>query len=142
MWRCDMTESMYETGLSAAVLAFHIMPGMPAPEGELHSHDYRLDVVVRRVHLDQAQMVVDLDLLDRGLSELTAEIDHRNLDEIVAPAMGVDAVTVEAFARWAHDRLSAALGPLPDAFMSVRVWETALAFGGYDGPVSGHSSSS
>jgi len=142
MWRCGMTESMYETGLSATVLAFHVMPGLPAPEGELHSHDYRLDVVVSRVGLDDAQMVVDLDRLDRGLGELTAAIEGRNLDEIVAPAMGVDAVTVEVFARWAHDRLSAVLGTLPDASMSVRVWETALAFGGYEGPVRSRSSSS
>lgn len=141
MWRCNMTESMYETGLSATVLAYHVMPDLPAPEGELHSHDYRLDVVVRRAELDKAQMVVDLDRLDRGLAELTTAIEGRNLDEIVAPAMGVDAVTVEVFARWAHDRLSAALGPLPDASMSVRVWETALAFGGYAGPVGSRSSS-
>jgi len=142
MWRCGMTESMYETGLSAAVLAFHVMPGLPAPEGELHSHDYRLDVVVRRVQLDEAQMVVDLDVLDGGLRELTAAIEGRRLDDIVAPALGVDAVTVEVFARWAHDRLCAALAPLPDASMSVRVWETALAFGGYEAPVGSRNSSS
>jgi 6-pyruvoyltetrahydropterin/6-carboxytetrahydropterin synthase len=137
-----MTEPMYETGLSARVLAFHVMPDLPAPEGELHSHDYRMDVVVRRAELDEAQMVVDLDLLGRGLGELIATIEGRNLDEIVAPAMGADAVTVELFARWAHDRLSAALGPLRDASMSVRVWETVLAFGGYEGSVGGRSSSS
>jgi 6-pyruvoyltetrahydropterin/6-carboxytetrahydropterin synthase len=137
-----MTEPMYETGLSATVLAFHVMPDLPAPEGELHSHDYRLDVVVRRAELDEAQMVVDLDLLDRALAELIATIEGRNLDEIVGPAMGADAVTVELFARWAHDRLCAALGPLPDASMSVRVWETRLAFGGYEGSVGGRSSSS
>jgi 6-pyruvoyltetrahydropterin/6-carboxytetrahydropterin synthase len=133
---------MYETGLSATVLAFHVMPDLPAPEGELHSHDYRLDVVVRRAELDEGQMVVDLDFLDRALAELIATIEGRNLDEIVAPAMGADAVTVELFARWAHDRLSAALGPLPDASMSVRVWETGLAFGGYEGSVGARSSSS
>jgi 6-pyruvoyltetrahydropterin/6-carboxytetrahydropterin synthase len=142
MWRCGMTESMYETGLSAAVVALHVMPGLPAPEGQLHSHDYRLDVVVRRGDLDEAQMVVDLDLLDRGLGEVTAAIDGRNLNDIVAPVMGVEAVTVEVFARWVHDRLSAVLGPLPDAVMSVRVWETALAFGGYAGPVGSRDNSS
>jgi 6-pyruvoyltetrahydropterin/6-carboxytetrahydropterin synthase len=128
---------MYETGLSVSVRGFHVMPGLPPPEGQLHSHDYRLDVVVRRAELDDAQMVVDLDLLDRSLAEVTGSISERNLDEIVAPTMGTEAVTVEVFARWAHDRLSEALGQSPETFIAVRVWESPVAFGGYEGPVGG-----
>ena len=38
----------YEVGLSAAVRAFHVMPGMPGPEGQRHHHDYRIELVVRQ----------------------------------------------------------------------------------------------
>jgi len=31
-----------EVGLSRGVRAFHIMPGLPGPEGQLHDHDYRI----------------------------------------------------------------------------------------------------
>ena len=103
------------------------MPGMPPPEGERHSHDYRLDVVVRREDLDERGMVVDLDALDRALRSAAARVDGADLEAVV-PA---EAVTVEVFARWVHDQLSAALGRLPGVTLGVRVWESPAAFGGY-----------
>ncbi len=103
------------------------MPGMPPPEGERHSHDYRLDVVVRRDDLDERGMVVDLDLLDRALRDAAALVDGADLETVV-PA---EAVTVELFARWVHGQLAAALGRLPGASLAVRVWESPDAFGGF-----------
>ncbi len=122
---------MYETGTALQVRAFHVMPGMPPPEGERHSHDYRLDVVVRRDDLDERGMVVDLDVLEEALRRAAGEIDSTDLE----PVVGAEAVTVEVFARWLHDRLAAALGRLPGASLAVRVWETESAFGGYASPL-------
>lgn len=122
---------MYETGASVEVRAFHVMPGMPPPEGELHSHTYRIDVVVSREVLDDRGMVVDLDALMDALRETKDAVDGANLDEVVGADAGADAVTVEVFARWIHDRLAATLVQLRDATLSVRVWETPVAFGGY-----------
>jgi 6-pyruvoyl-tetrahydropterin synthase len=118
---------VYETGTALQVRSFHVMPGMPPPEGERHSHDYRLDVVVRRDDLDERGMVVDLDLLDRALRDTAARVDGVDLETVV-PA---EAVTVEVFARWLHGQLSAGLGRLPGATLAVRVWESSTAFGGY-----------
>jgi 6-pyruvoyl-tetrahydropterin synthase len=122
---------VYETGTALGVRAFHVMPGMPPPEGERHSHDYRLDVVVRRDDLDERGMVVDLDLLDEALRGAAARIEGVDLETVV-PA---EAVTVEVFARWLHDELAAALGALPGATLAVRVWENDSAFGGYTAPL-------
>jgi 6-pyruvoyltetrahydropterin/6-carboxytetrahydropterin synthase len=120
---------MYETGTAAQVRAFHVMPEMPPPEGELHSHDYRLEVVARRDELDDRGMVVDLDVLSGALEDATREIEDANLDKIQpGEAAGV---TVELFARWLHGRLAEALGPLPEVTLAVRVWESPVAFGGY-----------
>ena len=55
----------YEVGSSVTVRALHQMP-MPGPEGELHAHDYRFDVVVGRGELDEHGMVCDLDVLRCG----------------------------------------------------------------------------
>jgi hypothetical protein len=60
-----------EVGLSRSVRAFHIMPGLPGPEGELHDHDYRIEIVVDREQLDGRGMVCDLDVLEAALTELT-----------------------------------------------------------------------
>jgi 6-pyruvoyltetrahydropterin/6-carboxytetrahydropterin synthase len=120
---------VYETGTALPVRAFHVMPGMPPPEGERHSHDYRLDVVVRREDLDERGMVVDLDLLDQALRDAAAQVDGADL-ETIRPA-DAEAVTVEIFARWLHGQLAAALGRLPGVTLAVRVWESSTAFGGY-----------
>jgi 6-pyruvoyltetrahydropterin/6-carboxytetrahydropterin synthase len=124
---------VYETGTALQVRAFHVMPGMPPPEGERHSHDYRLDVVVRRDDLDERGMVVDLDLLDRALRDAAAQVDGADLERI-RPA-GAEAVTVEVFARWVHGQLAAGLGDLAGVTLAVRVWESATAFGGYTAPL-------
>ncbi len=121
----------YEVGLSRNVRAFHVMPGLPGPEGQLHDHDYRIEVVVSRDQLDDRAMVCDLDVLEEALTRLAERIEGRNLEEI-RPA-DAEAVTVEVFARWVHDALSAAIAA-DGATLAVRIWETPVAFGGYRGP--------
>jgi 6-pyruvoyl-tetrahydropterin synthase len=61
-----------EVGLSRSVRAFHIMPGLPGPEGQLHDHDYRIEIVVEREQLDSRGMVCDLDVLEAALTQLTS----------------------------------------------------------------------
>jgi 6-pyruvoyltetrahydropterin/6-carboxytetrahydropterin synthase len=124
---------VYEAGTALEVRAYHVMPGMPPPEGERHSHDYRLEVVVRRDDLDERGMVVDLDLLDQALRGAAAQVDGVDL-EAIQPA-DAEAVTVEVFARWLHGELAGALGRLPGGTLAVRVWENDTAFGGYTAPV-------
>jgi 6-pyruvoyltetrahydropterin/6-carboxytetrahydropterin synthase len=136
-----MNERMYETGTAVEVRSFHVMPGMPPPEGERHAHDYRLEVVATRDGLDERGMVVDLDVLDGALRELAGVLADADLDRVVGPDTGADAVTVEVFARWVHGRLAAAVGPIPGATLSVRVWESPVAFGGYRAAVPDGSSS-
>jgi 6-pyruvoyltetrahydropterin/6-carboxytetrahydropterin synthase len=105
------------------------MPGLPGPEGQLHDHDYRIEIVVDREQLDGRGMVCDLDALEAALTELTSQVEGRNLEEI-RPA-GAEAVTVEVFARWVHDSLSATVAAAGGEALAVRVWETPVAFGGY-----------
>ena len=125
---------MYEVGTSVSVRAFHVMPGMPPPEGERHSHDYRLEAVVRRAELDERGMVCDLDVLDAALEETAARLKDQDLDTII-PAEG-EPVTVEAFARWLHATLAEPVKRGGGKQLSVRVWESPVAFGGYAAPIS------
>src|SRR5438309_10915801 len=97
-----------EVGLSRSVRAFHIMPRLPGPEGQLHDHDYRIEIVVDRERLDDRGMVCDLDVLEAALAELTGRVEGRNREE-TRPA-GAAAGTVEAFGRRVHDTLPALRG--------------------------------
>ena len=120
---------MFQVGTAIEFSAQHIMPGVEGPEGELHSHDYRLEVVVERDKLDARGMVCDLDLLDAALQRIDDTVRDQNL-EIIRPE-GTEAVTVEVFARWAHDALAGELRGTGAETLTVRVWESAFAFGGY-----------
>ncbi len=124
---------MYQVGTATDVRAFHLMPGVEGPEGRLHAHDYRIEVMVERAELDERGMVCDLEALEVALGE--AADDVRDVDlETIRPD-GVEAVTVEVFARWAHAALAEPVRRAGGEVLTVRVWESPDAFGGYRAPV-------
>lgn len=124
---------MHQVGTATEVRALHVMPGAPEPEGSLHAHDYRIEIVVERAALDPRGMVCDLDVLDAALQALADEIRDVDLERIRPE--GVEAVTVEVFAGWAHDRLVEAVRVAGGETLAVRIWESPTAFGGYRAPV-------
>jgi 6-pyruvoyltetrahydropterin/6-carboxytetrahydropterin synthase len=121
---------MYEVGFSTSFRARHVMPDMAGPEGELHEHDYRLEVIVERAELDERGMVCDLDVLQGCVERIVAIVDGARLDEIDG-LQRPQGVTVEALARWSCDAITSALGRGAGDAVSVRVWESPVAFGGY-----------
>lgn len=121
----------YEVGLSRTVRAFHVMPGMPPPEGERHHHDYRIEVVVERRELDERAMVCDLDLLAAALADLTAQIENKNLEDAIQPQRDGEGITVEVFARWTHETLADVARKAGGETLATRVWESPVAFAGY-----------
>ena len=124
----------FEIGTSAGLRALHRIPWLPAPEGDLHAHDYRVEVVVKRETLDERGMVCDLDVVEAALREAVAELDGKDLDSIRPPE--AEAVTVEILARWFHARLGDAIRAVGGEDLAIRVWESPTAFGGYRARVS------
>jgi 6-pyruvoyltetrahydropterin/6-carboxytetrahydropterin synthase len=123
----------YEVGTAVTVRAYHVMPGAPEPEGSLHAHDYRVEVMVERQELDAVGMVCDLDILDAALQRAADEVRDADLERI--RPQDAEAVTVEVFARWAHSRLAPVVRDAGAEVLAVRVWESPVAFGGYRAPV-------
>ena len=123
---------MYQVGTAVEVPAEHVMPGVEGPEGTLHSHDYRLEVLLERAELDERGMVCDLDVLDAVLERIDRTLRDKNLDQLRPP--DAEAVTVEVFARWAHSEIARELAGTGVDQVSVRVYENPDAFGGYAGP--------
>jgi 6-pyruvoyltetrahydropterin/6-carboxytetrahydropterin synthase len=124
----------FEVGTSAGLRARHRIPWLPPPEGDLHEHDYRVEVVVAREALDVRGMVCDLDIVEAALREAVAELDGKDLDSIRPPE--AEAVTVEILAFWFHARLGDAIHAAGGEDLAIRVWESPTAFGGYRARVS------
>ena len=123
----------YEIGASAPLRALHRIPWLPPPEGELHAHDYRVEVVVERATLDERGMVCDLDAVEAALNEAVGALEGKDLETIRPPE--AEAVTVEILARWFHARLADSIRGAGGEALAVRVWESATAFGGYRAPL-------
>jgi 6-pyruvoyltetrahydropterin/6-carboxytetrahydropterin synthase len=124
----------FQVGASAALRALHRIPWLPPPEGELHEHDYRIEVVIERMALDERGMVCDLDVVERALGDAVGALEGKDLDTIRPP--DAEAVTVEILARWFHSQLAEPIRAAGGEALAVRVWESATAFGGYRAPVS------
>ena len=92
--------SGFEVGASADLRALHRIPWLPPPEGDLHEHEYRVEVVIERATLDGRGMVIDLDVVEAALREAVAALEGKDLDSIRPPE--AEAVTVEILARWFH----------------------------------------
>jgi 6-pyruvoyltetrahydropterin/6-carboxytetrahydropterin synthase len=123
----------FEIGASRPLRALHRIPWLPPPEGDLHEHDYRVEVVVERAALDERGMVCDLDLVEVALAGAVGSLEGKDLDLIRPPE--AEAVTVEILARWFHATLADAIDRAGGEALAVRVWESATAFGGYRAPV-------
>jgi 6-pyruvoyl-tetrahydropterin synthase len=95
----------------------------------LHSHDYRLEVLVERDELDERAMVCDIDVLEEALANAAAVVRDKNLEVIQPPE--AEAVTVEVFAKWLHSAVADAVREGGGEMLTVRVWESPIAFGGY-----------
>jgi 6-pyruvoyltetrahydropterin/6-carboxytetrahydropterin synthase len=121
---------MFEAGIVARFDAQHVMHGMEGPEGELHSHDYRVEVTASRAELDDLGMVVDLDILQAAVDDVVRRVKGMNLDNIVVPRE-TESVTVEALALWVHGEVARAIAGGDAESLHVRAWETDDAFGGY-----------
>jgi 6-pyruvoyltetrahydropterin/6-carboxytetrahydropterin synthase len=127
----------FEVGASSELRALHRIPWLPPPEGELHAHDYRVEVVVERGALDARGMVCDLDIVEAALRAAVAALEGKDLDSIRPPE--TEAVTVEVLARWFHERLADAIRAAGGEALAIRVWESPTAFGGYRARLSASS---
>ena len=124
----------YEVGARAPLRAFHRLRWATGPEAEPHAHEYAIELVAAREELDERGMVCDLDVLQPALAETLGRLEGNDLDVLVNPE-DVDAVTVEVLARWLHAELRARLAGTGVERLSVRVWESDDAFGGYSAAV-------
>ena len=103
---------MSTIGRSYRFESAHFLPKVP--EGHrcrnLHGHNYRVEIVAEGA-LDASGFVKDFTELDVEVAPLTAQLDHKLLNEIP----GLENPTAEIIAKWFLDRIAIAT--------RIRVWE-------------------
>lgn len=101
-----------------------------------HGHNYTLAVTVTGPIDGSTGFVTDLGLLDAALGVLVADLDQRDLTEVIPEfAPGQEIPTTESLARWFWQRLSGQI-PGPGRLTCVRVAESDTLWAEYseEGP--------
>ena len=95
----------------------------------LHGHNFRVEALFEGEQVGEEGMVVDFALLKAMLREITADLDHKYLNEI--QFFKERASSSEYLAFYIYGRLAEAVGKEPVAVKEVRVWESDNAYAAY-----------
>ena len=105
--------------------AAHILSQLPEshPCSRLHGHNYIVEVVLQSETLDHNSFVVDYNDLDPVRDYINAELDHRNLNDVLPVA-----TTAENIARFLYEKFK----PEFPQLTMVRISETPKTWAEYE----------
>jgi 6-pyruvoyltetrahydropterin/6-carboxytetrahydropterin synthase len=115
---------MFSVRVEASFAAAHFLSHYRGKCERLHGHNYRVRLWARGENLDEGGMLADFGVLKGALRNVTAKLDHTNLND--NPAFGNDP-SAERIAFFIFRELEASLLPLqvdPALLWAVEVFET------------------
>lgn len=122
---------MYRVGVIRDFIAQHYLIGGDwGAENQLHSHPYRLELELSGRQLDQHQYLVDIVAIEQALDNLIVRYRDRTLNDLPEFA-GVNP-SLEHFARALCESLAQQFLDGTVERISVKLWENALAWAGYE----------
>jgi 6-pyruvoyltetrahydropterin/6-carboxytetrahydropterin synthase len=120
----------FEVGVLADFVAQHYLVGSDfGPEGSLHSHHYRVELVVSGAELDRHGFLVDIVRLRAELDELLGRFRDRTLNEL--PEFSGLNPGVEVVARAMAMSLDRALASERMSSLTLKLWENDTAWASY-----------
>jgi 6-pyruvoyltetrahydropterin/6-carboxytetrahydropterin synthase len=122
---------MYSVCVSTDFVAQHFLTVPdPGPEGEVHSHHYRLAVECVGEELNEYGYLLDID----DLTRLLEGIENRYRDELLNDCEEFSGLnpSVEHFARIVADRLAADLDAPEVQTLRVKIHEDEIAWAAYE----------
>ena len=100
------------------------------PAQKLHGATYIIDLEFARKELDGDNIVIDIGLASRILSEVSSELNYRNLDEM--KQFKYEITTTEFLARYIHEKIRIRIESIFRGFMKVTLHESHLAWASYE----------
>jgi len=105
--------------------AAHTLRDYPGVCSRLHGHNWKVEVEVIANTLDKAGMVMDFKRIKKATQQVTAELDHRYINEI-APFDEINP-TAENIAGYIYKGVSELLTSEQAKVAAVTLWETERA---------------
>jgi 6-pyruvoyltetrahydropterin/6-carboxytetrahydropterin synthase len=120
---------MFAVAAEVEFAAAHALTGYSGPCENLHGHNYRVRLQVSAPEVDALGMVLDFVDLKRILKDITAPLDHRNLND-VEPFTRKNP-TAEHLARHIYEEARKRIAP-PLMVTRVEVYETPTSCATYE----------
>lgn len=117
--------SCYTMKILTDFSAAHLLRDYDGPCSRLHGHNWKVEVNVSCVELNEIGMGVDFSDIKAATKTLIEKMDHRNLNEI--PPFDKINPTAENLAAYFYKILSKKLNDARVAVKDVTIWETDRA---------------
>ncbi len=117
---------MYSIKVESGFSSAHNLKGYKGKCEELHGHNWKVEVVVKKARLDKAGMVLDFKDVKCALNRIMEELDHKYLNKVAYFAKKNP--TSERIAEYIFGRLRKS-GLKVDA---VTVWENDTSSATYE----------
>ena len=122
---------MYRVSVQKTFTAQHYLVGGDwGVENKLHSHPYRLDLELGGYDLDRHQYLVDIVAVENVLDQIIELARDKTLNDL--PGFTGVNPSLEYFARWLCEALSAKIDASNIQRVTVRLWESDIAWAGYE----------
>lgn len=117
---------MYSIKVESSFSSAHNLRGYKGKCEDLHGHNWRVEVVLRRETLDAVGMVADFKELKSMLNDILEELDHTYLNEL--PYFKKVNPTSEQIARYIYTTLK----PRCPYLCLITVWENPTSCATYE----------
>jgi 6-pyruvoyltetrahydropterin/6-carboxytetrahydropterin synthase len=126
---------MFEIGVVAQFEAAHRLRGDFGPATRMHGHTYRVEVSARGQALREDGTLCDLALLQGVAGDAVSRLHYRDLDEV--EGLRGRNTTAEVVAQHLFEQIAPALRGQGLSALSVRVWESPVAYASCEGDLTG-----
>lgn len=114
---------MYVVSVQSHYDSAHYLRSYQGKCENLHGHRYVVELALGTEQLDDGGLAFDFVEVKKHLRELTEHLDHQNLNDLF-PFTEIEP-SAENQARYIYDQMKERLpGPMADALLYARVWET------------------
>jgi 6-pyruvoyltetrahydropterin/6-carboxytetrahydropterin synthase len=121
---------MYTVTVVRPLIAQHFLTvPNPGPEGDLHSHHFRIELELAGEALNEYDYLVDIDEVNAALDAIEARYADETLNEL--PEFEGYNPSVERFARVVHERVASEVTTDGVDRLTVTMWEDDVANAAY-----------
>jgi 6-pyruvoyltetrahydropterin/6-carboxytetrahydropterin synthase len=122
--------SMYSVTVVRPLIAQHFLTVPdPGPEGDLHSHQFRIELELAGEALNEYDYLVDIDEVNAALDAIESRYADETLNDL--PEFEGYNPSVERFARVVHERVCAEVSTDGVDRLTVTMWEDDVANAAY-----------